>query len=643
MMKNYYYFLLCLIVCSFFSSCDEDEKETIPPVVTITSPNASGKLLKTVTIAASATDDSGIASVKILVDDTLLEEFAEGEVSHEWNTETASDGAHTITVVATDRVGNEGTATLEVEVFNDKKAPVVTITTPATQPFVKSTVNISGSVTDDSSLESIKIYAGDVLLTTVTNSNTFSFDWDTKTIADGNHTIKVTAVDNRGNEASATSQVKVYNYFVTLNVVNPKVPSHVAIWYLISKYDGTLIQAKPYVAGETKIRFETPDNFNPDEHYVFTSFHHIGKFEAYAIQDYFFAEAGFKPGEMNVTPSHTYGSSTTNDFMGYHIMKIADVPAYQYLFLKGVNMYSPTQQGAALSIDMGMYASDNNNLNPTVALLRNADEAPRFKGFTGLQVGETTQTDFDDFTPMVGNKIPAPADATYTYDGVYGVSGSNYNETNVVWSYSGFMSATKSHYLYNPSGAFSEYIYSAQEGAPTSNDYYMYIGAQAPSSFKRSTATVSSFTKQNRTLNLQTTGVYDLVILSGSLNEGVGEDFKVNYWSLQLPDGANHSITLPQLPAVLASYNFPDLNTIAFSNASFYDYNGFSSHEAVKNYISSNPGGSLFSVAKEYVSKSIQLPSPGGRLKEDAFIQTHKITLQTGKQMGLVPVYYKEK
>lgn len=641
-MKNYYFFL-CLIVCTFFSSCDEDEKETIPPVVTITSPSASGKLLKTVTIAASATDDSGIASVKILVDDTLLEEFAEGEVSHEWNTETASDGAHTITVIATDRVGNEGSATLAVEVFNDKKAPVVTIATPATQPFVKSTVKISGSVTDDSALESIKIYAGDALLTTITNSNSFSFDWDTKTIADGNHTIKVTAVDNRGNEASAISQVKVYNYFVTLNVVNPNVPSHVVLWYLISKYDGTLIQAKPYVAGESKIRFETPDNFNPDERYVFTSFQHIGKFEGYSIQSNLFAEAGFKPGEIKVTPNHSYSSSTTNDLIGYHTMKIADASPYQYHYVKGVNMYSTTQQGSTMSIDMGMYTSDNNSLNPTVALLRNADEAPRFKSFTGLQVGATTQTAFDDFTPMVGNRIAAAADATYTYDGVYGVTGSNYTETNLVWTYSSFLSPAKAHYLYHPSGGFSEYIFSAQEGAPSSNNFHMHIGAQAPSTFMRSNAAVSSYSKQNRTVNFQTTGVYDLAHLSGSHNEGIGEDFRVYYWSLQWPDGINQSITLPQLPAALAAYNFPDLNTIAFSNANFFDYVGFDGWEAVKNYINSNPGGNLFSVSKDYVSKSVKLPSTGGRMKEDSFSETHKLMLQTGKQMGLMPMYYKER
>lgn len=641
-MKNYYFFL-CLIVCTFFSSCDEDEKETIPPVVTITSPSASGKLLKTVTIAASATDDSGIASVKILVDDTLLEEFAKGEVSHEWNTETASDGAHTITVIATDRVGNEGSATLAVEVLNDKKAPVVTIATPATQPFVKSTVKISGSVTDDSALESIKIYAGDALLTTITNSNSFSFDWDTKTIADGNHTIKVTAVDNRGNEASAISQVKVYNYFITLNVVNPKVPSHVELWYLISKYDGTLIQAKPYVAGETKIRFETPDNFNPDERYVFTSFQHIGKFEGYAIQNYLFAEAGYMPGEKNITPSHTYGTSVDDPFLGYHTITITNVPAYQHVFMKGVSFASYTQQANQLSIQMGMYTSSNNNLNPTIGLLRNTDEVPRFKSFTGLQKDGITQTSFDDFTPMVGNKIAAAAGAEYTYDGVYGVNGSNYNESNTVWTYSGYMGATKSHYLYHPSAGFPEYIFSAQEGGMGLNEFYMHVGASAPSTFMRTNAAVSSYNKQNRTLNLQTTGVYDLAIVSGNRNEGAGDNLTVHYWSVQLPDGTNHSITLPQLPATFASYNFPDLNTTPFNNISFFDYSGFNGFDTVKNYISSNPGGSLFSVAKDYMSKSVQLPNPGGRMKEDSFSETHKLMLQTGKQMGLIPMYYKER
>jgi hypothetical protein len=642
MTKNYYVFL-CLVVCSFFSSCDEDEKEAIPPVVTIQSPSASTKLNGTVIIAAAATDDSGISSIKVLVDETLLTESAETEVSFDWNTETVADGAHTIKVVATDAVGNEGTETLAVEVFNDKKAPQVTLTSPSTQAFVKSTFKIEGSVVDESALESIKIFIGDALLTTLTNTNSFSFDWDTKTVADGNHTLKITATDDQGNEASVTKEVKVLNYFITLNVVNAEVPSHVAIWYLISRYDGTLIQSRPYVPGENKIRFETPDNFNADERYVFSTFQNTGKFENYLVQTQYYAEAGFSPGESNVSPRYTYSNSSSSDILGYHNMHIANVPAYQHLYMKGVNAWTTSLQSNELVVQMGLYNYNNNNLSPLVSVLRGADEAPRFKNFTGLQIDGTTQTNFDDFVPMVGNKLAALPDATYTYDYVYGVTASNYNETNPVWQFSGFTQPNKAHYLYHPSGAFAEYIFAAQEGGIGENHFFLNVGTQAPSAFLRSDAGISSFTRQNRTLALTTSGTYDMLSLSGATNKIVDGETVVYFWSVQFPDGTNHTITLPQLPAALASYNFPDLASLSFTNASFTDYSGITGYQQVKNFPIANPGVSIYTVSKNLINKTISLPNTGGRMKNDHFEQTLKIMLENNKRMGLSPFYSREK
>lgn len=640
-MTKIYYVLLCFVVCCFFSSCDEDEKEAIPPVVTIGSPDASTKLLKTVTITASATDDSGISSIKILVDETLVHETGDSEVSYDWNTETVSDGEHTITVVATDAVGNDGSESLTVEVFNDKKAPQVTLTSPSAQPFVKSTIKIEGSVADESTLESIKIYVGDVLLTTLTNTNSFSFDWDTKAVADGSHTIRVSATDSHGNEASATAQVKVFNYFITLNVVNPSVPPHVKVWYLISKYDGTLIQAKPYVTGEVKIRFETPDDYNADELYVFSTFQHIGKHLGNIAQTQYMAEAGFRSGDSNVSPRYTYGTSSSTNVLGYHKLKIENVPTYQHLYMNGANMWSTTTQSNAIVIDFGLYDFNNNNLKPYVSLLRNADEAPRYKNFTGLQIGGTTTTNFDDFAPMVGNKINALPDVSYTYDFIYGVTASNYNETNPLWNYNSYFNLSKAHYLYHPSGAFPEYIFTAQEGIPNENHFFLQVGTEAPTAVLRNDGTINSFTRQNRTLTLTTSGVYDMLALSGSLNQTVSGEQTIFYWSVQFPEGTSHAITLPELPTALAAYNFPDLATVTFSNANFIDYSGFTGYQQVKNFPIANPGVSLYAASKNLVSKSVMLSNPGGRMNTDLFEQTHKIMLENNKRMGLNPFYSK--
>jgi hypothetical protein len=635
-MTKYYYSFLCLLAFGLFSSCD-DEKEVIPPVVQIESPSVLAKLHGIVTITALATDDTGISIVRILIDETILHESAEGEVSHDWDTETVSDGTHTLSVVATDVDGNEGTETLTVEVFNDKKAPQITLTSPVTQPFVKSIIKIEGSVADESAIETINIFVGDVLLTSLTNTNAFSFDWDTKTVTDGNHTIRITAIDNQANETSVTREVKVFNYFITLNVVNPLVPSDVKFWYLISTYDGTLIQTKPYVPAETKIRFETPDNFNADERYVLSTFQYIDKFEDYPAQIRYLAEGGFPPGESTVSPRHIHPSSGSTTHRKTHTMTIQNVPTFAQVFLSGTTGSVATAVNKIARIEMDFYA---NTLNSYVSLSLSINEVPRFKYFSGLQDKGTTQSDFNDFTPMVGNTLAALPNATFTSGYVYGITASEYNQSNPLWGYVGM--SKLEHYLYNPPGTYLEYIYAARENAPNETNFFQHIGAQAPSAVLRSNGTVNSYTMKERTLTLQTSGVYDMVSVTGSLYKDFFGERTLYHWSVQFPDGNNHSITIPQLPSALAIYEFPDLGSIAFTSAYFIDYSGFNGYQKMRNFQLANPEVSLYTVSKDYVTKTIALPSTGGRLKNDLFDQTLKIMAENARQMGLSPYEFRE-
>jgi hypothetical protein len=640
-MNKKYYLFFCLIALSLFSSCDDDEKETNPPIVAIETPSASGVLKGTVTITASATDESEISSIRIFIDETLLHETTGSSISFDWNTATASDGDHVIEVVASDVVGNEGNATLIVKTFNDKKAPVLVLSSPSNAPYIKSSVTIAGSIEDDSELTAVKIFIDDAPLTTLTNAKTFSFDWDTKTVADGKHIIRVSATDDRGNEASVMKEVSVFNYFLTLNVVNPEVPGHVKVWYLISKYDGTLIQAKPYVAGASKIQFATPDNFNADDRYVLTTFNHIGKFESYLIQTSLYAEAGIAPGEMRITPSFTYSSFDGTNPVGSHDLKIANAQNYKHLYIRGVNGYSYNVQNDSLAIQLNYY--NTNNLNPYVALLRNADEAPRFKSFNGLQPGGKTKTDFEGFTPMVGNKLAANPNVEFTFNMVFGVTPPNYNESNTVWNYSSpFLGTNPVHYLYHPPAAYPEYIFIVNEDGQGEGNYFVNVGAQAPTAMLRSNATVNSFVKNGRSLTLSTGGTYDMVSISGSSQQDIAGDLTIFLWSVQFPDGTNHSITLPQLPTELSVYNFPDLSTVSFTNAGFTDYSGFNGYKEFRNFAITSPGVNLYTVSKNIVSKSIALPNSGGRMKNDLFKQTQKIMMDNNKIMGLSPFYFRK-
>ena len=89
---------------------------TAPPTVSITSP-ANGAVLtgsKPYNIAATASDASGIRSVAIYVDGSLLATDTAAPYTASWNLRKATRGLHTITAVATDNVGISMTTQISV-------------------------------------------------------------------------------------------------------------------------------------------------------------------------------------------------------------------------------------------------------------------------------------------------------------------------------------------------------------------------------------------------------------------------------------------------------------------------------------------------------------------------------------------------
>ena len=92
--------------------------DTTPPAVSITSP-ATGSVAGTITLAATATDASGVAGVQFKVDGVNLgAEDLSSPYSIAWDTTTVANGTHTITAEARDAVGFVGTSSLVVTVSN---------------------------------------------------------------------------------------------------------------------------------------------------------------------------------------------------------------------------------------------------------------------------------------------------------------------------------------------------------------------------------------------------------------------------------------------------------------------------------------------------------------------------------------------
>ncbi|MGE3508670.1 MAG: LamG-like jellyroll fold domain-containing protein [Vicinamibacterales bacterium] len=98
--------------------------DTTPPVISLTSPGGGTVVSGSVTIAASATDDRGVAGVQFAVDGQPLgPEDTSSPYATTWDSTTAAVGSHTIQAIARDAAGNRATATATVSLPGPSPAP----------------------------------------------------------------------------------------------------------------------------------------------------------------------------------------------------------------------------------------------------------------------------------------------------------------------------------------------------------------------------------------------------------------------------------------------------------------------------------------------------------------------------------------
>ena len=105
----------------------------------------------------------------------------------------------------------KGTAVPEPE---DQVPPVVTATSPENDANVAGTVAVNGSASDDEGVESVDLLVdGDVVASSPPDVNgAVSFDWNSLTVTNGTHALRLRASDEAGNVGeSAVVSVTVQN------------------------------------------------------------------------------------------------------------------------------------------------------------------------------------------------------------------------------------------------------------------------------------------------------------------------------------------------------------------------------------------------------------------------------------------------
>ena len=125
-----------------------DNLDGTAPVVALTTPSDGSSVSGTITLAATASDDIGIARVEFLRDGALLGSDASAPYTYSWDTRTAADGAAVLQARAVDLVDNTGTSNqVRVTVYNGTGGGAPQVATFASEAandgYVKA--NVDGS------------------------------------------------------------------------------------------------------------------------------------------------------------------------------------------------------------------------------------------------------------------------------------------------------------------------------------------------------------------------------------------------------------------------------------------------------------------------------------------------------------------
>jgi len=186
--------------------------EQSPPTVVITSPVNNSAVSDTVSVIVSATDNAGVTKVEYYVNNVLLGTDTATPFTFTWDTSTVAPGTYTLTAKAYDFAGNVSQSSSVVTVVKDLIAPNVALTSPVNSSNLSGIITVNASASDNVAVAGVEFYCNNILIY-ASNLSPYSFNWDTRSVANGGYTLVAKAYDNAGNSTQSSAvAVSVNNY-----------------------------------------------------------------------------------------------------------------------------------------------------------------------------------------------------------------------------------------------------------------------------------------------------------------------------------------------------------------------------------------------------------------------------------------------
>jgi hypothetical protein len=182
-----------------------------PLSASFSNPGAGATVGGTTTVSFSAAGGAGGYSFSVKAGDTTI--YSGAGTSFSWNTTTTPNGSLTLSVTATDSAGATASAFRTVTVSNGTTSPPSGLAVAFSSPAASSTVSNSVRVAYAASGGSNSGYRYTVRAGTLViyQGSATSFNWNTKTVANGAVSLTVTVTDSAGATGSARRDVTVAN------------------------------------------------------------------------------------------------------------------------------------------------------------------------------------------------------------------------------------------------------------------------------------------------------------------------------------------------------------------------------------------------------------------------------------------------
>ena len=195
------------------------------PTVSIDTPTNGATVSAQTSITATAASSTGVMGVQFKIDGL---NFGAADTtapySTSWDSTSVANGTHTISAVATGTNTLSTTANSNITVANTvtpptppaPTAPTVAITAPASGSTVSAATSLTATASDAVSVTKVQFKVDGTDFGAADTVAPYSIAWDSKTVADGTHTVSAVATNNSNlSTTSATISFTVANPVVT--------------------------------------------------------------------------------------------------------------------------------------------------------------------------------------------------------------------------------------------------------------------------------------------------------------------------------------------------------------------------------------------------------------------------------------------